>query len=1503
MRNIIFKLSVLLLAVSVFFSCDISLGEQLNIDPPIVKITAPDFLENVSAGFTIEGTATDKEEISVLTVTMERVDLQNPWTREWIYRNGAWESRSSIDSTWTAAASDMKLSGIKNNISWEIWVDMSNHTDGDYLITAGAVNNVQNKGPLDERRVVVDTKAPVVTLLTPDTEKDSTYNNTFNAYKLKDPALFDKLFNQRISIQYEIKEDYSLKSLSFQLVDSSNKVWYDKSVSSLSWSGKLEILAEEITDNGQQATGKTPLKIISEVSDKANNSKTQEDHGWICWWPEADKPWVVSSGTDSSSSPATIYPESDFQLLAYDDDGVGSVTYTVYKGTGSADADAVEGFKNITVVNESKGTSKPSRFFSFSFPAPVESGPHNIVIKCVDINNPAIEGDSITHYFNIASSIAPSVEIDFPLTTETLFGDGNGDFKISGTAYDGQDPVKVQVVWIKPGNNQAQFLDLLNPGNGQWTQASDTLTGGNKRMTLSFSDVNKYDAGKKRFWKPFSETLNLFNLGVGSGSPIVALSTQTFVFRVEGKSGSATTLLHSVQGDINPPTIELTNVSVESGGNTKTYTKTQLESAGFKIPTLRNGDKISVTGTWGDDSFDKWKDKDRMGTLEVTWNGTPLPSASLAVNGTNRTWSAGPLTLTATQAGGRIEAKLFDLGGNMGKATLNAKVEAEITGPFLQSYSSPNNPPGTYKAKQNIDIILHFNSAYGALATNAPTNLRLELNVTKTSGATAYATYNGSITNLGDHKIGFRYTVEEGDDVDTLNVEGIEFNYAGQGQIGYTKDNVTTYANSKVTEDFTSASHQPFKAYTNISIKTGNPVLESFTLNPAGTTLTLNFDREIYKKNKDDSDKDNYIVLEQPENTYRLPAVLSKSDYLLYSAKSSALSNYYTKGTNGTDSSGNPDLTEKYILKYDLNTDPVTTDEKNARTALINAGANKVTVAVASSTVTVVTSNQKSAVNINLSETSGNFLRVKGVTYTVTLPKGAIQDVYSNILGFKTNTAHITENVSKDSVLFNIDNPGVNAPVIRVQKQKETIANSANNVPTAKTIYKWAPVAEVSLTQPANTTGWTNYGRYRIGPKFIAYAQAAAPNGSKAYFRLQDLTGGASGDGTGRLHGNQLTRNGATSTQFNVDWGNGGYNTTVVTGDPWPELTAAIRAYGTNIWVSVGEQDAASISTADGDWGAGIIIHNLWLKVSTTASDIKEGAVSPDGDYINVGVARIDTDTTGFNSTTLIATQHLTTGVKIDSQTPGADIRYTGIATGEFVRTPAFAGPFNMGNHKPQGVTMPSTGATKYSGPLTLGDTGNLDGYLYAICAQIYEGNVQQNIKAYEKASRSVIMFNDITEAQFWNNGNNNLVGQQGNGNQLQLWIRGGDSTKGESLTPGFPLSWDDKDYSGIRLMTRPGTSSTNTGTWYWVSWEVNTTAYFHFIAGVTPNNATGTALTDIQNNGPTKWSWAKNAWALQYSEFCLYPGGSLLFTRNTVVSSPATENFEFYNSFAGTRP
>jgi hypothetical protein len=1785
MKKIIYISIAFLASVLTFYSCNnpLALGTRLNIEPPVVTITSPGFMDEIGAELNITGTASDLEEIVFLNVTIERASAGESWKQQWQGERGRWRSRSTEDSVWenkTGEGINWTLLTERGNIDWSIRVSMADAPCGEYLITVGVVNNVNNEGANAQLRIIISNSPPVTTIHLPVLQEGAYADviPVFDGFRLRDPGILDRLFNQDIEIQYEIDEEYTINTLVIQLMDKDGNVFYNEDktpVANVSRSGRTTIPGDEIN---MSASGvlleKVYLQLITIATNMAGNEKPR-GHGWLVYWPASDKPWVSAfepdgvnwNWNDPNNDPKDneVFPLSEIQFLVYDDDGVDEITYQVFRWNHITQT-ILETFDPVTRKNEPIVTGGiPSRFFSYGFIVPTVSAEYKIRIDCKDINGTA--GETIVRYFYVTDISIPDIIVDTPDRTLPLFGNASGDFTISGKAGDGVAPVNAKLVWIKPGNTDdlVRFQSAFDSG---WESTGTDLLGN----IVWDIPLGAQDIVNGRVYRPFSRTLNLFtDLGIDGDN--IKLTTQNFILRVEGStSGNAVTKLHAVKGDITPPELSIDNIIVNRGSVETVYSTATLEV----ISNLSPGDTVSLNGTWNDDSFAVWNNTSRMVGFTATWNGIDIPGAVL---NNDNTWTAGPFPLDIEQierGGGRIEVNLYDLGGNRTVRSFSARIDTvmpvlvyisstgdsgsygvgeqidiyiqfnklvKFTGTTVPTLSlnngksavymsglhnnnygeyrhvfrytvaagddvtslnvtaiisdntdwedvNGNNPvltlpalnladtkpiqidtvaptiirvearndDGHYRAGQNIFILVTFSEeiiftpapnnpttlvlnvgtgmgrdpilmgnnsllfryliidgdntplseyltavnislnggritdlARNELITDIPTNQNITNNTTVPRsividtdvpapptlnadagifytpqtftisgepGATleyqvnngSWQTYTGTVTlssvfvyeirarqidrarNVslptapvtieirtadrllqslggslpGTYKTGedvfirlylsdrglvtvtggtptltlnsgtgataqydgvtgnaivFRYTVQQGHNVETLLITDLILGTAVVSAGGVN-------LNAELMDNFDTIS--PLSFYTRIRIDTSIPIMDGMSL--IGTTLSIGFDKDIFKGVGS-------ITIEQAAGTYLAPAVLTRADFLRFGG-AGVLGNFYTVGTSGTSNTGVPDLSEKYILRYELDT-----DDAAVVAALMAEGAHRVVIPVVSGAVTI--SSNRRTMNVNLGPAWGYMLRVRGVDYTISFPRTLVQDNLGNNLATDVSDAIIS-------------NPGVNAPFIRVQRQRERIENTASNVPTlsTQTYYNWVPPppadAPVSLGEPANPTGWQSMGAFSIGPTFTAYVQDNSPGHS--YFRLQDFVHGTA-SGTGQFQTNVGVWHNSNTNQLHAGWGNPGGSgwVSIATGNSYPDgAIVGIQGYSPNIWVSLNDNTFVSGM----DWGrGGIVIYDLWINIPDMTPI--ESINSPGAGYINIGISRIDVIQNTFNPTTLIAVQPLTAQVKIDSQTPDVTIRYSY----NLNETTPFQGPFNMGNHTRPSVNMPSVSATLYSGSFSLGEN-NLDGNLYAIRAQVFVDNVAvPDAVAYDVAARSVIMFDNITQAQFWSTGSNNLSGQVGTGNQLQLWIRGGDDLSGDSLTPGFPLEWSEHNLSGIRLLTRP---SSATGIWYWVSWDINTAAYFHFIAGVTPNTASGGtglgSLNDIRNNGPTRWSWAKNAWAFQHREYPLYPGGSLLFNRNTVVSDPATENFEFHNVFSGSR-
>ena len=1475
------------------------------------------------------------------------------------------------------------------------------------------------------------------------------------------------MHNKSIKIQYEVKDDFSLNKLIFQLADHKGNIFYniDKTpVSNLSWNGQTTVFADDILDeNNQQVTEKKYLQLISIVTDKAGNEKIRS-HGWLVWWPEADKPWITGAGHESDPQIFKVYPGSEVQAQAYDNDGVASVSYKIYlKSSGALIS---EDTLNNVPLNEN---TAPSMFFSWNFRVPSVCNEYFIEIDCRDIYNTSGTG---TYYFYVYDINAPGIDIITPEPDISLFGSNSGTFTISGIAGDGVNPVKLTLVWLNPkGDSENRFLYQSSEYEG-WEIISETSYGtdlsgdnfwkdteGNLIWELEL-DEGTFNETTKRMNRPFSKDINLFaDLNIGSGGGKISLTSQLFILRVEGAAGRALTVLHSVRGDITPPSLTIEKVAVyRNSALHKEYTVTGNILDEGQMDAMETDDELYISGTWGDDSYDVWQNSNYMGAFTVSWNELKAPDngsgsyAELNVPSAGY-WKAGPLVINNEQkqkGSGRIEAALQDLGGNKTIKTFSARVDTNV--PRLMFISSENED-GAYKAVDEIIIYLEFNKAVEFEGVGTP---ELKLNNNKTA---VYTTGNGTA------KHEFKYTVAPNDDINMLDVSEVLFDGTWTGSGGMAditfnginlKDNKNIAIDTVVPEilkiealsglsgeiNYYSSGKTIYLLITfneEISFKPGSGNTTALTLNSGGQgeDPVMSGQRSLLFT---------YRVTGSGDNTPFTPP----DDWTFLTAESLILAgdaeitdiagNVFTGGSipgeaanieqNGKDiviDTTPPDapvLSTAAVNGNTYTTPQTFTLDGEERAKLEYRISGTGSWLPYSNTVTLT-----SAMTYNITarqiDLAGNISQTSvPITFTIEITNPLLKS-----FGGSTPGTYVTDQIVevtlnlREAVIVNTSG-GSPSLLLNVEKSSSADAvalfDSASSG-TNKLVFKYtvqegdyAEILEIKeinlngaiLTRPGTGEGLTSQLTKLTGwdtdPQGLSFYTRIEIRTDTPVFENAELNAAGTGlilnfnknifKGTGNIVitqlGDYLAPAVLTKSEYQrfggdsalEDYYAAGANgadasgkpdltekyvlkydietddedlieAIIISGEELETNTSLAGSYANIVIVPVvsGAVTIGSNKTSlvvDISENYGYILRVKGVEYSVT---FKEGLVQDSQSNKTAACTVIDADNTFLNpgvnepvirlqkekekivmsgtvlspnvsiagagtSTTvtvtnnsdqtfasqLTAVQPLTANVKIDCQTPGSKIYYKVINK----ETLPFAGSFNNGDHEQPAIIMPtevdvtlSDGTKLYTttGPFTLGEY-NLNGYLYGIMAEsqkTIDAETYTSQAAYERAARSVIMFRDIRDLAYWGN----LCGASPN--TLQLWIRGGDNLSGASLTPGFPLSWSDKDYGGIRLLTRPGSdTANNTGTWYWVTWEVNTAAFFHFIAGSTNND-----ITDIQNNGPLEWCWAKSSYAFQHSDYPLYPGGSLVFSRYTEVPSPSPADIEFYPNFSGGRP
>lgn len=152
----------------------------------------------------------------------------------------------------------------------------------------------------------------------------------------------------------------------------------------------------------------------------------------------------------------------------------------------------------------------------------------------------------------------------------------------------------------------------------------------------------------------------------------------------------------------------------------------------------------------------------------------------------------------------------------------------------------------------------------------------------------------------------------------------------------------------------------------------------------------------------------------------------------------------------------------------------------------------------------------------------------------------------------------------------------------------------------------------------------------------------------------------------------------------------------------------------------------------------------------------------------------------------------------------------------------------------------------------------------------LQDGTQEKSQSAYELALKTVLLFElGSYDDNAGINHNDNKI------KDYSIWVRGGDSISGAVTTADFPVSWDDSaaGYSKVRLMTKIQSGEGIKGTYRWVSWQISTLLYLHFVAGDVP--------LDAAVNGPASWSWGLCAWVGMKDFYPLFPGACLKMSTN----------------------
>lgn len=790
--NKIIKSIFSIFTLAILSSCQIGLGDAIDLQAPEVVLTSHKDNDYVGQTFRLAGYATDNEKVKSITIDFDEADIHYKW------ENSTWQKKTSyID--WTALTADECTCTVNNTtVNWEVTVNTTEAKVGmqssTYSYSIVAQDQIGNSGKTSkiEGSLVVDQNTPDIKLNSPtlfSTNKD--IQEKLSSFKLKDGSVLSQLFNGTLVLEGRQDSAAAFKEFRLELddgtedsniVDSYN---YDKPINSVTtenisnaypfgrqtlyYSKTLKVGQDGIQDlrtwtvsikpedwisselNAALQSGKHQIRLVA-TSVSNSDAWQRKILGFFTWYPEADNPWItLYSGSESleTASSDQTYPSAKIFGVVQDDDGIESLTYSLEKQNADASWSSIKSNETLTL------TEKNAKNSQWNIEAPTESAIYKLSVNVKDIYG---KTDSVVKYFNVLDVQPPKISLTSPTESTNVFSAGGTSINFAGTISDDAKIKSIKIVHLNPKalNPLENKLKFINHAEADWQKTSDSDE--NLIFNVAIPKEN-YDSTTKIFSYEINKSFDLFaDLKIGEDKPLI---TQDFVILAVDESGGATTLPISVVGDSDSPKLTITEIELFDDSN-RSITKKSFANADIvELPPKKAGYSAKICGTWSDNSTTQWNDYSKIYKIEVKWLEAEFSDVIMNRDGT---WEVfvNKDTVPPSGSADSIIATLEDYANNSSTTSQSVMIERAQIG--LDSITCENYD-GSYTVGQDILINLEFTK--GATFEAGTPSLKLN------NGESALYYETEKIKN-GMSKIQFKYTISADDTNGLLDVESIE---------------------------------------------------------------------------------------------------------------------------------------------------------------------------------------------------------------------------------------------------------------------------------------------------------------------------------------------------------------------------------------------------------------------------------------------------------------------------------------------------------------------------------------------------------------------------------------------------------------------------------------------------------------------------------------------------------------------------------------------------------
>lgn len=788
MKRLFRLFGIILLAGTFFFtSCEVGLGEAVDMMAPVLNVKSPDNTGYILRTFEITGSAEDNIEIDRMEILVEPLDDPND-TNSYKFRvsGNRWQQYDYSSQLWNDYNNQYsEVTGSKRSINWKLCYTFSDSvtTGTEFSITTQVYDLFGNDSPKskDERSVTVDMNSPTVSIVQPSLRAYAAENSA--TYGLKDNSVIENLMNGIFTVKGSQKEDGRLSHLLVYLDEKTSSVITDAEKEpnalkndSIAWK---EVTGDNIrnwsadfnlsTISGYEHNRKT-VRLVTESHDQAGNIEYNVQ-GWFTYWNDADIPWINATfGGDASTDRISVYPSSALQGQCYDDDGLKSITVKVYQGTSTTPV-------KIDTYDASNELNDKPKYFAWSVNALGGVCDFDVEVECEDINGK--KAASVRRYLHVKDTNPPKIKITTD-TTVPMLGDASGKVTLSGYVEDDAGVAALKIVRISENTSSTNLIQYYDKTYTEWNKVSSSVKKADSNgNTMFWVELGSESGADHR--RTFNKEFNIFT-DFGINGSTEKLITQQFVIMAVDTGNESKIDSFSWSGDSDAPTLTIDKLEVYANGastpketlNFATATTKKLKPYTRSTPgdiTSSITDKIQISGTWSDNSTNIWTDKSKKGDLTLSIDG--IGNVSVTVNN-NGTWTTGKIT-PADSTTAVIYAEFSDYAGNVKKVNDNFFVSSNLPELLRISTALSDDPDvksgdGSYKVGEEITITLEFNKAVKYTGGTPSITLNVPASAAPKDKKTINCT-SPADTETSTYE--FKYTVADGDDIDKLDVIAI----------------------------------------------------------------------------------------------------------------------------------------------------------------------------------------------------------------------------------------------------------------------------------------------------------------------------------------------------------------------------------------------------------------------------------------------------------------------------------------------------------------------------------------------------------------------------------------------------------------------------------------------------------------------------------------------------------------------------------------------------------